>query len=686
MTDVATLAAAQRALAEGRPREAADLTFSLLASSPGDERLLRLRALALTALDDSGSSAAWQRLLDVNRDDGEALYHLGTLAGDRGDFAQAAALLERALSSQPRHPQILNNLALALEAAGSLPQAQARFEQLLQAHPALAPHVLPSLARVLFTQRRYRDALPVLDDLVRRYLPHDAASWAAVAVCLADARRDDESEKAYRRALELDPGQASVWHDFVRFLVARDRYEDAAEVLAQAHERLPHDLLIVTLLAAYRLRNADWRDVDTLRSGLVDAVSRAPIPDDQAVPAYDFLALCDEPSLQLRVAQRWARVDARGAAPLRSVARRASGRLRLGFVSSDFGNHPVSRLLIGLLERLDRARFEVFAYATADDRDTPQRARIIAAVDHYRLAPRTDGAAAERMVSADSIDVLFDLNGFSGGEALALFSRRAAPLQVNFLGYPGTMGSTAYDYIACDAFCIPAEMRSDYVEQPLMLDPCYLPSDPARLALSQQPLRGEYGLPDGTPVYSAFAASYKIVPELFAAWMQLLRETPRSILWLRNEPALTIDRLREAAQGADVDPQRLAFAPAEPLSRYLARFALADVLLDTAPYGAHTTVNDALFVGLPVVTLAGRSFAARASASQLSTVGLPELIADSMSAYVAIAREIALDRDRGARLVAYLKSEGRRSALFDMERYARSFELAIERAVEERRS
>jgi len=670
---------AQQALAQGRGTEALAIVESALTVIPGDRGALRLRALCLSAIDDARAGDAWQQVLDQAPDDPEALYQLGTLAGDRGDFSTAVGLLRRALARLPSHPQILNNLGLALEATGSLDDAQRCFEQLLSSQPAAAANIQPNLARVLFAQGKYAQALPHLDAVVMRWLPGDAMSWAGHAVALADVGRDAEADRSYRRAIELAPRHAAIRYDYARFLIARRRYEDAASMLWQALDDLPDDPAIATLLASCRMHVADWRDIESLCSRLEQSIARADPAKLPPIPAYDFLALCDDPDLQRRVATSWSAPEAaKASAYARTVPVAGSARrITLGFVSSDLGEHPVGRLVVGLLERIDRSRFEVVAYATSQGAiENPQRARIAASVDALRTLPRIDPVVAADAIRNDGIDALFDLNGFSGGEALRIFAQRCAPVQVNYLGYPGTLGCAAYDFIVTDRYCNGGHADA-YTETALYVEPCYVPSDPQRDTAQVQVSRSDYGLDENAVVLCSFAATYKIAPAVFDAWCAVLRAVPTAVLWLRDGLPLVVERLRAEAAARGVDANRVAFAPAEPLPRYLARFALADVFLDTWPYGAHTTVNDALFAGVAAVTLAGRSMAARASGSQLHAVGLSDLVTHAVDEYVARVSAIAGDRARRDDLARQLCDAGRRSALFDMERYARAFEQAV---------
>ena len=668
------LGAIRRAAAAGRLADALREAAALCDRRPEDADAARLYALLLTQGERPDALDAWRRVAALAPDDAEAHFQLGNAAGDRGDFAAAVAHLETARRTLPKHPLLLNNLALALEATGQLDLAVVRFGEAMAGDARAAIAVRPSLARALFRAGRHAEALVELDRLVATAERPDGAWLAARAVCLAELGRDDEAARAYRAALAHDRASAPLWHDFVRWLLARGRFDEADAVLGEARQALPDDTLVLGLLAVSRQRHAEWGDVPALRAELVTRVAD---PRWQGrASAYDFVALCDDPALQRRVAERYAATEQ---APLAipSWPRRAgdaAARLRLGFVASDYRDHPVGRLIVPLLERLDRGRFDVVAYATGRADDVIG-GRIAAAGVDLKALPRRDPARAAAMLRADAIDVLFDLNGFSGGEALRIFAARPAPLQINFLGYTGTLGCAAYDGILTDRYCIAPQAAHDYVERPLYVDPCYLPSDPAR-ATGAAPARADYALPDDGIVFHPGSALYKVTPEMFAAWLGLLRDVPGSVLWLRAAPASAQARMQAAAVAAGLDGMRLVIAPADPLERYLARLPLADIFLDTAPFGAHTTVNDALYMGVPAVTIAGRSFAGRASASQVVAAGTGTLACDDLPSYVATARALARDPARLRDCRAVLHGV-RATPLFDAERYAAAFGEAI---------
>ncbi|MEP6678381.1 MAG: hypothetical protein ABJB78_03720 [Betaproteobacteria bacterium] len=627
------------------------------------------------------ADAAWTRVLELAPGDPEAHYALGQRAGDRSEFAAAARHFRAALAHAPGHPQLRASLALALEEAGNLKESESLWRSLTGDTRGAPLEAQVHLARNLFRQRRYADAQTLFDAADRRGVLGHPLLLAAYAACLAHAGRSDAADGAFRRALSLGADAPGVAREYAAFLIRQKRHADAAAVLDAARAGHGDDLLAASMLLACRLQLADWRDYASLRSRIVGGVAAGRRGANDSVPAFDFIGICDDPLLQLAAARGWSASEVSGVTALatRKSKRRRNARrkLRLGFISSDFGNHPVGRLAVALLERLDRSRFEVLAFVTAEEVRDAFGLRVERAADRFAVLDRRDPARCARALANEEIDALFDLNGYSGGEAVRIFAHRPAPLQINFLGYTGTLGSPHYDAIVGDAYCIPAGAEAAYTERPLRIETCYLPSDPLRTGDGGAPARAQYGLPADGVVFCAFAALAKIVPTIFDAWMRCLRDVPGSVLWLRQMPADRAARLREEAARRGIAGERLIVAPAEPVPRYLARFALADLFLDSAPFGSHTTVNDALFMGLPVVTIAGASFAGRASASQLAALGLTELIARDHADYARIAHRLALSPTERATIGERLRDAATRAPLFDMDAYARSFEAAI---------
>ena len=352
-------------------------------------------------------------------------------------------------------------------------------------------------------------------------------------------------------------------------------------------------------------------------------------------------------------------------------------RLRVAFVSANFRDHPTAHLSLEFWEKIDRSRLEMFAYSLGGDAADAFRHRAEAAFEHFVDVGSLAVEAIAQRIRDDRIAILFDRNGYTLNAREGIFALRPAPVQVNCIGYPGTLGAPWYDYIFTDRFSLPEHLTPFYSERPLYMPHMAFPSDTTRLPPGPPPSRAACGLPETGFVFCCFNNAYKILPDVFARWMRLLAAVPGSVLWLLETGAE--GNLRREAQAAGVDPARLIFAPRLSVQAHVARNAAADLFLDTYPYGAHTTANDALLAGLPLLTCVGDTLVSRIAGSQLAAIGLPELITTHLADYEALALKLATQPPLLQGLRDRLAANRHRSPLFDMDRYARDFEHAMAR-------
>jgi predicted O-linked N-acetylglucosamine transferase (SPINDLY family) len=447
----------------------------------------------------------------------------------------------------------------------------------------------------------------------------------------------------------------------------------AAEVmLTQCLELVPDARDVAEQFVAARLSQCKWpMTPDNGKFTRRSLVSR--------LHPLSVCAYTDDPLFQLAASDKYVRQmvpieDRTTRYDRRSAPIETDRRMRIGYVSSDLRHHAVGYLMVNFFEEHDRKDFEVFAYYTGIKADDPIQARIKASVDHWRdICGITDDEAAAK-IAEDGIDILVDVNGHTRDARIGVFARRPAPIQVNWLGYPGTMGSSFHQYIVADDWTIPDYAENWYSERVLRL-PCYQPNDRKRIIDEAIPTRADFGLPDDAFVFCCFNASHKFTRFSFDRWMEIMRANGNSVLWLLDYSTETNQRLREQAEARGVAGSRLVFAPKLPNPRHLARYPLADMFLDSVPYGAHTTASDALWMGVPVLTWSGRCFASRVCGSLLRSAGLPDMVCETPEEFVA--RGIHLSgKGRGelevvkARLIANRDT----SILFDVARLSRSLE------------
>lgn len=510
--------------------------------------------------------------------------------------------------------------------------------------------------------------------------PGYAPAWSNLGLALWQLRRGTEAIAHFRQAVVLDPDNADAQLNLGEALTLNAAPDEAVAVLEAALRRNPANPRAHALLLRPLLELCAWPELEREVRLLVKAWERDPHGGWlNHFQAHTALLLPLPPALHQAIAARQARaVQERAAglhAPTRSTGRGGDERLRIGYVSGDFRNHATAHLIAGLFERHDRTRFEMFGYSFGRDDGSVHRARIAAGFEHFADVADEPFAATAARIARDGVQILVDLMGYTGRSRPEIFALRPAPVQVNYLGYPGSMGADFIDYIVADREVIPAADHRWFSERVVWMPASYQVNDD-RQPIDAAPPRGACGLPGGAPVFCSFNGHTKIDRGTFDAWMRILGAVPASVLWLLAGHGER--RLREAAAAQGIDSARLVFAPHLPKAAHLARHAHADLFLDTWYCNAHTTASDALWAGVPVLTCRGPAFVGRVGASLLRAVGLPELIAGDPAAYEARAIELARHPERLADLRTKLEANRLREPLFDTAAFARALESAYQ--------
>ena len=612
--------------------------------------------------------------------DAESLYRLGNACRERGELRTALEHYRRALELSPGNAALQNNIGLTLLSLGNADEAAPFFERALAIEPS-HPAALANLAQHYYQQKRDAEAVSLFDRFIALRPVTVAAIWANRGVCLMRLGDFAAAAKSFEQAILLEPDNLRVRLDAAGAYVSCEEPGPALVQFTAARRIDPACRFADISAIGLKQRLILWKGHATHRDRVLEIARGIDAEPTQHLAPFETMTLTDDPAVHVAAARSATRHAAPQVARAAPAALHPRGtRLKLGFVSSDFRNHPVGRLLVGLLERLNRRSFEIVTYAFGPERAGPIATRIARASDHFIYAGWRLGADLAHRIRDDAVDVLFDLNGYTGSHLIETFSRRPAAVQVNFLGFTGTLGCSAYDFIVADSYCIPAEEERWYAERVLRVDPCYLSSDTTQ-EMSKEPLdRSMYGLPSGAPVLCCFAPVYKFQPDFFDGLAPILRRHADAVLWLRHVEPDVAARFRAEAMARGIGERQIVFAPTDATPRYLARFSLADVFVDTFPFGAHTTVNDALAAGLPVLAAAGRSFASRASASQVRAAGLPDFVSDGLAEHFAKLDGL-LESPRRMTEAANRLAQNRATApLFDLDGYARAFERAVESA------
>jgi predicted O-linked N-acetylglucosamine transferase (SPINDLY family) len=622
------------------------------------------------------AAAHYRNVLALKPDFAEAHNNLGLALQEQGLLVEAVAHYQQALALNPALAEAHNNLGLALQGEGRLAEAMAHYQQALALNPALA-EVHNNLASALAALGQWGEAAAHCQQALA-LRPSFAQAQNNLGNVLKEQGDLEAAVACFQQALALKPDFAEAHYNLGNTLKEQGRrtealvhYEQALAVkpdYAEAENQLMHQLQHL----------CDW----TMLTELFDRQRRTvrTNPVAQLTP-FSLLSIPSSPQEQLACARNWVANRLAPMARLReqlgfAFIRTAKPRLRVGYLSADFRQHAMASLFAELFELHDRTRFEVFAYSYGPDDRSPMRRRLVRAFDRFTDIAGSSFEAAARQIHADGVDILTDLQGYTALNRTQILALRPAPLQVNYLGYPGTMGADFMDYIITDRFITPPDQAPFFIERIVYLPDCYQANDRQRPIAEKTSTRTECDLPESGFVFCCFNNIYKFTSAIFGIWMRLLQKLPDSVLWLLEANPQVAANLRKEAAVRGVNPNRLVFAPRLPSEQHLARHRLADLFLDTLPYNAHTTASDALWAGLPALTCAGETFASRVAGSLLTAIGLPELITYSLEDYEARALHLVRRPQELAGLRERLAKNRLSAPLFDTSRFTRHLETA----------
>ncbi len=600
-------------------------------------------------------------------------------------WREAVAQFELATQLAPKDGLYWLNLSSTQRKAGdlegSLKSARTAFE--LDRSSPVACQLLADLLSVL---NRSQDMLAVIDSL-HESANRDARFYLLKGSALINLRRWEEAAQCFLSAMSAEGGEAWVRRKALAqlgFALARlERYSDAAQAYRTALAVEPLALDAALFAAHYAAWNCDWvglaEDYDRLQA-CIEAVTALPDPSNiDPISPFCLLTLTDNPDVMRWAAELTCPAIA-GQVLHAKQKQRPVGRLRVGLMSSDFHHHATSMLMVEMLEKIDKSHLELFFYSNGPDDGTALRRRVVATSDHFIEVSTLSSDELARRIEADQITVLVDLKGFTIGSRMNVMAQRVAPVQVAWLGFPGTCGASFVDYIVGDPVVTPLDAQACFTEQIAQLPHCYQPNDRQRPTPATWS-RAQCGLPEGAVVYASFNQSYKIIPEMFEGWCKVLTQVEGSVLWLLVPQPEIQAHLRAHAAHHGIGPERLVFAPFLDIEQHRARLPQADVILDTFPCGGHTTASDALWAGVPMVALLGSTFAARVAPSLLNAAGLPELVCNSLEDYEQLAVALGQDAARRQDLRERLHAARQQSPLFDSTLFARDFEALLERMV-----
>lgn len=600
----------------------------------------------------------------------QSAFDQGLAALKSGSLDRALGLMGGAVEREPRCEPWRVNLGVALCMAKRYREALAHLDAAIELEPR-RPETHGNRGVALRNLRRHAEAIESLTKAIE-LKPTYFEAFNNRALVLKDVGRDQEALADLDRAVDLNRSYADALFNRGALLAGLKKYERAIADYERARVLRPTIPGLSGALLSAKMQICDWRGFEGEMAAMTAAIDKG----EEASPPLQVLVLTDEPGLQRRIAETHA--SAAVAASSRPPSRTARhDRIRLGYFSPDLRDHAIMQLISEMLALHDRERFEVTAFYYGPPHSDAMRRKIGGAFERFLDVRDKSDAEIIEMARRLEIDIAIDLAGYSiGTRSNPISAQRAAPVQVNYIGYPGTMAAGFIDYIIGDPTLIPDAHNSRYSEKIVRLPHCYVPFDTKCEVSGRVFARSDCGLPAEGFVFSCFNAVQKILPDVFASWARILKRVPGSVLWLLEENTIATANLEREAERLGIGG-RLVFAPRLPIADHLARHRLADLFLDTVPYNAHTTAMDALWMGLPVLTLPGQMFAARVAASLLKTVGLPELIASSRQEYEDAAVALATDSAWLAGIRRSLDVGRRESPLFDMAQFTRHLEAAF---------
>jgi len=654
-----------------QPAEAV-LTFDrALLQQPDFAELLYNRGNALQRLRRfEDAIASYDHVLRLKPEFPECLNNRGSALQELKRPEEALASYDAALKQRPNYPGALNNQGLTFLRSKRPQEAAAAFSRALELRPEY-PLAWTNLSMALCNLRRLREALASADHALqlKSNLPEALITRGMVRMELSQYQ---EASNDFRRALKLDPESPMTLSHLAAALLRMGQAEQAVPLFARLYVLQPDFNYVQGDLLSARRECCDWEQGPPQEAQIRELI----VAGQRAIRPFQLLSITDSTAAQLSCARIFAAdTFASARAPLWRGQRYGHKRIRVAYISPDFREHPVSNLMAGVFERHDLRRFEITAISVGLEEHSAMAQRIKQAVaDFVEAGDKSDSEIAS-LVRDREIDIAIDLKGFTDAPRDYL-AFRPAPVQVNYLGFPGSLGSPVHDYIIADDFVIPRAERSRYAEKVVYLPECFQANDARKRAEEGIAQRSDHGLPESGMVLASFNNCHKITPEMFDIWMRLLSAAPESVLWIFAGSIGARDHLARAAARRGVDAKRLIFASRQPYALHLARLALADLFLDTLPFNGGATVSDALWAGVPVITCAGEGFASRMAGSQLRAIGLPELLTYSLEEYEALALTLVSDPQRLGERRDRLAHHREITPLFDTPRFCRHLEAA----------
>jgi predicted O-linked N-acetylglucosamine transferase (SPINDLY family) len=614
--------------------------------------------------------ASYNEAIRIQPDHAESYCNRGLMLAELGEWDAALMSYDLALTMQPSLAQAHFNRAALLRERRQLTEALASYDRAIEADPTYADAYC-NRGLVLMESRKFQEALASFAEAIQLRADF-AEAYCNRGLVFAELKQADRAIHEFSTALALRPDYAEAYHGRGTTLLNQKDFTGAIADYASTVAIKPDFRFVFGMLRHVKMTVCDWSDLDSDLSRIADGIEA----DATISPPFPLLALTDAPPLHLKAARIWVREECLELLSLPPLDRHPpADKIRIGYFSADFRDHAVAVLMAGLFESHDRSMFEVTAFAFGPDIRDAMRERLERAFDRFVDVRQKSDQEVAVLARSLRIDIAIDLGGYTGHSRPKIFANRAAPIQISYIGYLGTMGAPYMDYLIADPTVVPADERQNYSEKLIYL-PSYQVNDSRRRIVQRSFSREELGIPAVGFVFCCFNSNYKIMPATFSLWMRILQRVEGSVLFLYADNPRASQNLQHEAQRCGIDSRRIIFGARLGTQDYLARLCNMDLFLDTLPYNAGATASDALWAGLPVLTCAGRAFAGRVAASLLNAVDLPELIASTPQQYEELAVRLASNPDELASIREKLARNRQTTLLFDTASFTRNLESA----------
>ncbi len=656
----------------------------------------------------------YKKILTINPHHSDAFYLLGLMAHQTGKYDEALRLISRAIQNNPKNPLYHNDLGIVFQSQGKLDKAISSFQKAMELSPNLAI-AYNNLANALKEQGRldeaisyYQKALRLKPDMAEPYLnmgnalkeqgrlnealpcyqnalrlrPNSAETYINTGYVFRIQGRLNEALSCYQKALQLEPDRAEPYIEMGLAFQSQGRSDEAIASFRKALEVEPRCADAYSHLSLELQLTCSWKELENL-TAILDELTKEAL-DNGKVPAESpFLNIMrnDDPSRNFVITQSWSSNIDRTMSRVKThfsfdAKKREKTRITVGYLSGNFNNHPVAHLILGLFGLHNRDEFEIFCYSYGRDDKSHYRTQIQKDCDKFVDLCNLGFADAAKCIYEDHVDILVDLMGHTKNNRLSICALRPAPIQVSYLGFPGTTGANFFDYIITDRIVTPEDHAPYYSERFVYLPHCYQVNDNTQPISFRKMNKVDFGLPEDSFVFCSFNHPYKIDSMMFGVWMDILRQVSEGILWLLPRNKIAEENLKLEAEAKGIKSERLIYADKLPKDEHLARLGLADIVLDTRIYNGHTTTSDALWAGVPVITMQGSHFASRVSSSILTAIGLPDLITHSQGEYKTLTIELANNPTKLQEIRQRIAKNRMVAPLFDTPRFVKNLETA----------